>query len=308
MLCNPKVGRTGAETGFRVALFLFLLLGILLSGLPAQEEDEEEVVVFKGVGIHVRLGGGYSLLSGGDFNTGIQGMYDWGGQSIVSAGYTLGKSDERPLRSGYELGGDIVYYFAGRLGIGAGGTLARVNKTNTQLFSFGNDPHTFAMRVVPQIDILSFRLGLFYSLPINRLLTVCFNVGPAYYSVDYKYSGNIQEANYTYALSQRAKASDWGVQGGIGLEIRMNQRLGFIIEAQGRYAKISGFDGEEELYEYLGGPVSKSGKDGTLYYLEEEGYPRLEIFPEAPVGGYNSREAVFDFTGVSFRAGLNFKF
>ncbi|MFZ2054803.1 MAG: outer membrane beta-barrel protein [Candidatus Aminicenantales bacterium] len=293
--------------GLKAVVFLILLFGILLSGFPAQEEDEE-VAEFKGVGIHVRLGGGYSLLSGGDFKTGIQGMYDRGAQSIVSAGYTLGRSDERPLRSGYELGGDIVYYFAGRLGIGAGGTLARVNKKNTQLFSFGNDPHDFAMRVVPQIDILSFRLGLFYALPINRLLTVCFNVGPAYYSVDYKYSGNIQEANYTYGLSQRAKANDWGVQGGIGLEIRMNQRLGFIIEAQGRYAKISGFDGEEELYEYLGGPISKSGKNGTLYYLEEEGYPRLEIFPEAPVEGFNSREAVFDFSGVSFRAGLNFKF
>jgi len=304
---DRKAGRTARRTGFRVALSLFLLLGILLSGLPAQEEDED-VVEFKGVGIHVRLGGGYTLLSGGDFKTGIQGMYEWGRQSIVSAGLTLGESDERPLSSGYELGGDIVYYFAGRLGIGAGGTLARVNKTNEQLFSYGADPHDWAMRAVPQIDILSFRLGLFYSLPINRLLTVCLNVGPAYYSVDYKYSGSIQEANYTYGLSQMAKAKDWGIQGGIGLEIRMNQRMGFIIEAQGRYAKISGFDGEEELYEYLGGPVSKSGKNGTLYYVEEEGYPRLEIFPEAPVEGFNSREAVFDFTGVSFRAGLNFKF
>ncbi len=307
MLSNQKAGRTAGKTRFRVALSLFLLLGVLLSGLPAQEEDEE-VVEFKRVGIHLKLGGGYSLLSGGDFDTGIQGMFDWGVQKIVSDGGTLGESNVQPLRSGYELGGDIVYYFAGRLGIGAGGTLARVNKTNTQLFSFGNDPHDFAMRVVPQIDILSFRLGLFYALPINRLLTVCFNVGPAYYSVDYKYTGNIQEANYTYGLSQMAKANDWGVQGGIGLEIRMNQRLGFIIEAQGRYAKISGFDGEEELYEYLGGPISKSGKNGTLYYLEEEGYPRLEIFSEAPVEGFNSREAVFDFTGVSFRAGLNFKF
>jgi len=34
----------------------------------------------------------------------------------------------------------------------------------------------------------------------------------------------------------------------------------------------------------------------------------LEVFPEAPATGFNVREAVFDFTGVSFRAGLNFKF
>jgi len=235
-------------------------------------------------------------------------MYDRGAQSIVSAGYTLGRSDERPLRSGYELGGDIVYYFAGRLGIGLGGSLARVNKMNKQLFNYAAGPFDYAMTVVPQIDILSFRLGLFYALPINRLLTICFNAGPAYYSVDYKFSEHIQRADYAYALTQRAKTKNWGAQGGIGLEIRMNVRMAFILEVQGRYAKISGFDGEEELYEFLGGPFSTSEKKGILYYVEEEGYPRLEVFPEAPATGFNVREAVFDFTGVSFRAGLNFKF
>ncbi len=308
MLKDRKAERTAGIRGFKMAIFLFLLLGFFLCELPAQEEEDEEVPKFKGVGIHLRLGGGYALLSGGDFDAGIQGMYDWGVNRIVSAGLTLVDSDEHPLRSGYELGGDIVYYFAGRLGVGAGGTLARVNKTNRQLFKYGADPFDWGMTVVPQIDILSFRLGLFYALPLNRLLTVCFNAGPAYYSVDYKFSGNIQMADYTYALSQRAKAKDWGVQGGIGLEIRMNQRLAFVIEAQGRLAKISGFDGKEELYESFGGPIDTSQKNGRLYYLEKEGFPRLEVFPEAPSEGFNTREAVFDFTGVSFRAGLNFKF
>ncbi|MGB7297564.1 MAG: hypothetical protein WBC70_18460 [Candidatus Aminicenantales bacterium] len=303
-----KAARRLRIPGFKTAVFLFLLLGMLLSGLPGQEEDEDEDVVFKGAGIHVRLGGGYALLSGGDFNTAIQGLYDWGAQSVVFHGYTLGKSDEQPLRSGYELGGDVVYYFAGRLGIGLGGGLTRVNKTNEQRFGYGGIPVDYSMQVVPQISILAFRLGLFYALPLNPLLTVCFNAGPAYYSVDYKLSVNIPEAAYTYAMNQKAEAGNLGVQGGIGLEIRMNQRLAFILEAQGRYAKISGFKGKEQVYEYIGGPVSSTEKNGILYYLEKEGYPRLEIFPDTPATGFNTREAVFDLSGVSFRAGLNFKF
>jgi len=304
---SKKLVKPPGIPAIETAVFLFLLLGALLSGLPAQEEDKDEVV-FKSVGIHVRLGGGYSVFSCGDFKTGIQGMYDWGGRRIVSAGYTLGRNEERPLDSGYEVGGDIVYYFAGRLGIGAGGTLARVNKTNKQLFKLGSDPRDYAMTTVPQADIFSFRLSLFYAVPLNRLLTVCFNAGPAYYLVDYKYAGNIQMPDYGYEFSQSAKAGNFGVQGGIGLEIRMNERLALVLEAQGRYARISGFEGKEWLYEYLGGPFSTSGKDGTLYYLEEGGFPRLEVFPEAPATGFDSREAVFDFSGVSFRAGLNFKF
>ncbi len=292
----------------RTAIFLFLMLAILLSGLIAQEEDEEEEVVFKGAGIHIRLGGGFTLLSGGDFADGIRGMYDGLNQGTVDAGYTLGQSDYRSLRAGYEFNGDIVYYFAGRLGIGAGGTWTRVNTTNKQLFRLGSDIHDYGMTTVPQIDILSFRLGMFYALPLNRRLTVCLNVGPAYYSVDYKYSANMTRGNYQYAFSQTGKAKAWGIQGGIGLEIRMNVRLSFILEAQGRYARISGFEGREQLYEIFGGTINKEDKSGTVYYLEEEGLPRLEIFPEAPTEGFNTREAVFDFSGVTFRGGLNFKF
>lgn len=292
----------------RTVIFLFLLLGLLLSGLPAQEEDEEEDVVFKGTGIHVRLGAGYTLLSGGDFADGIKGMYDGLSHSTVSAGYTIRQSDYDPFRSGYEFSGDIVYYFAGRLGIGAGGTWGRVNKTNEEIYRIGSGTQEFGMTTVPQMNFLSFRLGVFYTLPINRLLAVCLNAGPAYYSVDYKYGANILGAAYQYAFTQSGKAKAWGIQGGIGLEIRMNVRLSFILEAQGRHAKLSGFESRDQLYEVIGGPITREDKSGTLYYLEKEGFPWLETFSSPPTEGFNTREAVLDFSGVSLRGGLNFKF
>jgi len=299
-------GRPGIPF-LRTAMVLFLLFAFLPAGLQAQEEDEEEVV-FKGIGIHVRLGGGYSLFSGGDLKSGIQGMYDQACRAIAGAGYSLGRGDEHPLNSGYELGGEIVYYFAGRLGLGAGGTLARAKKTNKQLFRPGNDPRDYSLTIVPQVDLLSLRLAVFYAIPLNRLLTVSVNVGPAYYSVDYEYAASVAMVNYEYDHSQNAKAGGFGAQGGVGFEIRMNERLAFILEARGRYAKISGFEGKEGMYEYLGGPFATWDKKGKLYYFEEEGFPRLEVFAQAPTAGSNSREAVFDFSGVSLRAGLNFKF
>jgi hypothetical protein len=290
----------------KAVVFICLLLGVLWTGLPAQEDDEEEAFAPRMAGIHIRLSGGLGFLSGGDFKTGIQGMYDWSAQFIRSAGYTLGKSDVAPFNSGTELGGDIVYYFAGRLGVGAGAARMHVSKTNTQLFSSG--PLDNLMTVLPQADILALRLSVFYALPLTPLLTVCLSAGPASYSVNYRYAGSIMMPDYGYDLSQRLKAGGLGAQGGIGLEILMNPRLAFILEAQGRYARISGFEGTQVVVEYLGGPFTTTETDGTLYYVEEGGYPRLEVFSDAPPAGLTSRRAVLDLSGVSLRAGLTFKF
>lgn len=303
---KKRFGRPGIFF-LRGGIVILLSLGLVRPVLFAQEEDEDETV-FKGAGIHVRLGGGFSLFSGGDFKSGIQGMYGRAGRMISSAGYSLGRSDEHPLNSGYEFGGEIVYYFSGRLGIGAGGTLARSNKTNKQFFRLGADPRDYSLTIVPKADILSFRLAVFYAIPVHRLLTACLNAGPAYYSVDYEYAGNLSAVDYEYDHSQNARAGGLGLQGGAGIEVRMNERLGLILEVQGRYARISGFEGKEGMYEYLGGPFTTWDKKGTLYFIEEEGFSRLEVFDQAPAAGLSRREAIFDFSGVSFRTGLNFKF
>ncbi len=295
-----------ARKAFDAGLVIFLLLGVMMSPLPAQEEDEDEESTPKMAGIHVRLTGGLSLLSGGDIKTGVQGMYDWGVQVIRTAGYTLGKSDVSPFSSGYEFGGDIVYYFGGRLGVGAGAGRMQVSKTNSQMFSSG--PLDNSMTVVPQANVLALRMGAFYAQPLNRLLTVCLSAGPAFYSVKYRYAGDISMPTYGYSLSQRLKAGGLGAEGSVGLEFRMNPRLAFILEAQGRYARISGFEGTQALYEYLGGPFTNTVTDGPLYYVQEGSLPRLEVFSDAPPAGLTSRRAVLDLSGLSLRAGLNFKF
>jgi hypothetical protein len=166
----------------------------------------------------------------------------------------------------------------------------------------------YTMVGAPKMDILSLRLGLFYTLPLSRLLTVCLNAGPAHYFADFQYGRSFNTTTDTDSLLQKVKARDWGLEGGVGLEIRMNQRLAFILEAQGRYAKISGFEGKEEIYRVIGGPVSSTVENGTLLYVEGEEHPRLDIFPAGPPAGITAKQAVLNLTGLSLQAGLNFKF
>jgi len=306
MLKHQKAMGTPGTTGLDKAALLLLFLGLFLICLPGQAQDEEEEE-FKGVGIHVRLRGAWVTFSGGDLEKGTAGMYDQAAADIIDLGFERVSSEKKSLRSGSEITGDIVYYFTPKLGLGIGGGWLRTRRNSVFRFGAPGAMVNYTMVGAPKMDVTSVRLGLFYTLPLSRFLAVCFNAGPAYYFAHFQFGRSFQTSTDTDSILQNVKARDWGLEGGIGLEIRMNQRLAFILEAQGRYAKISGFEGKEEIYKVIGGPVFSTEEKGTLFYVEGEKYPRLDIFAcGTQAGGY--REAILDLTGVSLQAGLNFKF
>jgi len=300
---------TPGRHGRGPAIFFSLFLGLFLVFLPGwtQEEDEEEGE-FQGLGLHVRLKGAYVAFAGGDMDKGTAGFYDRQVVEIVSAGFEVGKSDRKAFHNGYELAGDIVYYLTPRIGLGVGGSLVRAQEESSTFFHWPGSTFDYRMTGLPEIKVISIRLGVYYLIPLNRLLALTVSAGPEYHIADFEYGGSLTTPFWAGSLVQTVDARKLGLHGGIALEIRMNRRLAFCLEALGRYAKISGFEGREAAYEWSGG-ISDTVEDrGTLYYTEDDGYPHLDIPSAGAPGGQNSRKAVFDFSGVSLRAGLNFKF
>jgi hypothetical protein len=303
---QKAVRMTGIPGLDRTALVLFL--GLLLIYLPGRAQDEEEEE-FKGVGIHVRLRGAWAMFSGGDLEKGTSGRYDRIVGELSASGFELTEKVKKSFSSGYEMGGDIAYYITPSVGVGFGGSFVGGHMESSVLFHWPGDLLDYRMTSLPELKVYSLRLGLFLSLPLNRLLTVCASAGPAWHFVEFRYTGDlIVSGGYENALHQEGKASHWGVQGALGLEIRMNRRLAFIIEAQGRYAKISGFEGKERTYQWENFETRAVDEDGTLYFIEGEDYPRLDIIQGQPAGDLQARKAVFNFSGLSLAAGLNFKF
>ena len=229
-------------------------------------------------------------------------------RSVLSAGFEAGENNKKSFRNGYELAGDFVYYITPKIGLGVGGSLIRGHTESTTFFHWPDSIYDYRMTGLPEIKITSVRLGVYYLIPLNRLLAVTLSAGPEYNIANFKYSGSLTTPFWAGSLVQRVDARRLGLHGGIALEIRMNRRLAFCLEALGRYAKISGFEGKEAAYEWAGGQSVTVKDEGTLYYTEEDGYPHLDIPSAGASGGQNSRKAVFDFSGVSLRAGLNFKF
>lgn len=314
-----SLAKTLRKAGLGRQLIFLMAAGLLLLQLPglAQEEEAGE---FKGVGIDLRFRGGWAMFSGGDIKNGMQGLYDQTVADIVGMGYETVSSDEERLESGAEITGDIIYYFRPRLGIGLGGGWLWSRRDSAFRFRDPGALVNYLMTSSPKLDILCVRLGVFYTILLGRPLAVSLNAGPAWYFADFEYGKSVQIPVYVDTMTLQGEASSLGLEGGIGLHIRMNRRLDFVIEAQARYAKFSGFEGKQQVnraryaevapgvWKIIEGSAFISDVDGTISFLEGDGFPRLDIFPGGPSPGLSVKDASLDLSGVSFQAGLNFKF
>jgi len=296
------------EKGFTVIGYIHLSDVDIIREKTTKEPDfwGEEPEFFREIGLRIKLSGGLNYFFAGDIDKGIRGLYDSMADFLSSAGYTLDKRTES-FHTGLDISGDIIFYVKPRLGIGLGAGFIRATETNLLIVSGKDIIEEQKIGSTPTISVVPIRLGLFFTLPIHRLFSISFNGGTALYLAKYSYSLATVWDDMNI-IGQNANAKGLGFHGGIGLEVKLNQRASFIIEGQGRYAKISNFKGEEIEREKVAPNNVYSVENGMLYYLEDEKYPYLAIRKEEPSGFKTIRKATFDLSGFSLRAGLIIKF
>lgn len=296
------------EKGFTVIGYIHLSDVDIIREKTTKEPDfwGEEPEFFREIGLRIKLSGGLNYFFAGDIDKGIRGLYDSRADFLSSAGYTLDKRTES-FHTGLDISGDVIFYIKPRLGIGLGAGFIRATGTNLLIVSGKDLIEEQKIGITPKISVVPIRLGLFFTLPIHRLFSISFNGGTALYLAEYTYSLATVWDDMNI-IGQNANAKGLGFHGGIGLEVKLNQRASFIIEGQGRYAKISNFKGEEIEREKVAPNNVYSVENGMLYYLEDEKYPYLAIRKEEPSGFKTIRKATFDLSGFSLQAGLIIKF
>ena len=145
-------------------------------------------------------------------------------------------------------------------------------------------------------------LNFYYFLPMNGMSMYAF-AGPSVYfgSLKHDLTDNFYEQYsdtswyywneaYNYQVdiagTEESTCTAFGFQGGIGLEIPLSPNFAFAVEAYGRYAGFSNWEGTwsvsaetfyEEYYEPWGWWYSSSGSGsdsgaGFLYYAEWQGW------------------------------------
>ncbi len=274
----------------------------------APELWEETSDEYRGAGISVRIGGGFLFFGSGDISEGALGEFDRYAAYVRSSGYQVTFEERQEIKSGYDITGDIIYRLGRRLGVGLRFDYIHSYPSSALRFSTPGDIHDYTLDTTPLIDAYAIRPGVYYERPINRWLSFLANGGPGIYFVKYEFARRFIEPGREDDIHQKVTAARFGLQGGLGLELKLDRRAGLFVEVQGRYARITSLEGTEWLYIWDNYVVTDTATEGYLYRAEADGYPIVTVMDEGAAGGANDGRAVLDLSGVSFAAGVRIRF
>ncbi len=296
------------ESGFTIIGYLHSSEVEILEVKVDKEPDfwQEELEFFEGIGLSVRLSGGFTQFFGKEINDGADGLFGSLADYFIRSGYTL-DTRTKNFHSAYDATGDIIYEIKPNVGVGLGLGIISGSKTSLLIVS-GQDIYVeqkFAG--TPRVRTVPIRLGLYLTLPIDRLFSLSFHAGPSLYftKLSYFLGPDWKERE---SLIQIAHSRKLGIDGGIALNLEMNKRVALFIEGLGRYVKVSNFEGEEIRTRYVDNQELTSVEEGTVYLLEDDNKLYFTVLKEAPPGIQNAKKVTFDLSGISLRIGLRVKF
>jgi opacity protein-like surface antigen len=277
-------------------LIICLSLILILPGLSKAEK------------FAVKLSGGMNYLLIGDVNEGVKGVIDYFRDLSTLYGNSV-EGEAKPIHLGFDFEGDIIINLTPRVGIGFGIGYIQGAKTSELTVHFPEGPEA-SSAFKPKISAIPIRVGVFYTLPVSEMVNVVFNAGAGMYLAKYSYNFRPGPGWSGNSITQTTSAKGFGFHGGVGLEFNLAPNIAFVLEGQGRYAKIGGFEGTAK---YDGSSLPYT-KEGALYYWEQMTiigkYPRVLVKENKPSGPdvSNVRDAKVDFTGFTFLAGIKINF
>ncbi|MBA7526502.1 hypothetical protein ES705_18664 [subsurface metagenome] len=297
---------------------LFILI-VFLSRIASSEERESFKPKF-----NIKINWGLRYMSVGDINTHLESLDSYISQmTYYQGGKTKKINNYGPDLEG-ELSLEVSPKFAIALGVGY-----IFGKSKSDFETLGSFPlqtpiisplywHHFIFET--KVEAISLRLGIYNAFPLSSRINIFLNNGLDYYFSRATLNKNLlpqaledftigNEKYHEYHIN----SNGFGFHSGIGFEYNISFYLAFVLEIQGRYAKIKNLKGNRSYYSWGGIEREK----GILYIGERdlfsEGYgkncPDLIFSESKPIGDefQNIREASLDFSGISLRIGIKVK-
>ena len=247
------------------------------------------------------MGGGKHAV-GGDLNSGSQGFVDYARDyNSITEEFPIDK-----LHLCYILGGELSFPIGSNFYLGIGVDYFEGEKESLLVLQ---ESPLVEVRTRPKLEAIPVRLTLsYYPVPSFYLKT-----GVEYYFAKCEYYYRYEDHTHWKEWHGKSKIQGSGVLGAVGLDLRVASWLSFVVEATGRIAKITGFEGSDTSIDSDG---LEYVEQGTLYYYKThatggEDIPLLYIRlrkPSEDVLISDPRRAIIDYSGVSLKAGFIIRF
>jgi len=250
----------------------------------------------------VSVSGGGFYLSGGDLNTGLQGLADYYQASLGAES----DGDPDPVHLNAVLGAEILFGITPSFSIALGADYF-LGKEKSQV-AFPEDPLSWMLTTEPEIKALPVRLALvFHPQPFLSL-----KAGVEYIFAQCRYAYRMESGETWEQWTGNATAGGLGLTAGIGVEQEVTSFASLFCELSARYAKITSFEGTSE---YRASNGLESTEDGSLYFYQGEvaegvSFPLLFIREREPTeaGVSEVEKATLDLSGFGLKLGLKFRF
>lgn len=289
--------------GMKSFSFCLLLFVIVVSGIYSQPNESSEAK------LELKISGGITHISGGDWNTSMEGRSEWMKYLREQAG-SIYNPEIDFLDGGKEIDGQIVFYLNPKFALGVGVGYIDVqgfsHSTTTIEGVTGNSKTDYKCSAIPVT------FGLYYFIPVSPKIQFSVGAGAGYYFASFSANHRREDGTGYWLTNDREGTSgDFGFHGGIGFEYSLSKSIAILIEGVGRYAKIDGFEGTRNRADANNWSDSSEGRYYYVEYQQQgiEWFPRVIISAETPSNPdyKNVRSAVVDFSGFAIRIGLKIK-
>ena len=262
----------------------------------------------------VRLYGGYNHILAGDINEGSDGYFEY--LEIYEAlGIGTMTGAYKPLHGGLSFGGDVIYQITPNIGVGLG--VGYLRNTKTSSATLADETGEITVAATPTVSAMPVKLGAFFTVPVAGKINLTADLGAALYTglkLDALQRAEFDDESWQEMSFSGSRSSDIGFQGGLGFEYMFTPKMGFFVEAVGRYAKFKTFETVATLYENSDG-YTETG-EGHLYLETYQGleewahYTMFYISEVEPVDDeyYTYTEPKIDLSGFSLQAGFRIRF
>ncbi len=261
-------------------------------------------------GLFLKLSGGVNSLTGGDYNTIIQGRNDL---YKNFPGLTVSSQLEK-LTLGVNLGGEFIFCPSDYFGIGLGFDYIQASNDST-LNAAGTGGLTLSNEFTPLFRSVGLGLSLHGFLPLSETIVIHASAGPCLcfgtLKLDETTTYSTIGLNETLYFDSKSTTA-LGLQGMVGLEIALSDVVFLGIEAKGRLLQFNEIKGDWTLLGSTSTGIVSDAGSGTAWYEELQSganyYPTL-VYKGLEPGGLdvrNVREFVVSLSGLGIQVSLRF--